>query len=63
VTELRAGAPDSRETGAGAYELWLRLAPGGEPGGWVQAAVPSDRETGTDGRPSSIDLPLVLSGE
>jgi hypothetical protein len=30
--------------------------------GWVQAVMPSDQETGSDGRPSSVDLPFLMVG-
>lgn len=49
-----AGPEATEGTSAEAYRLWYRLAlPDGEPA-WVRAAVPSDRDTGADGRPSSV---------
>jgi murein DD-endopeptidase MepM/ murein hydrolase activator NlpD len=62
LLEVWAGAEDTRETSAHSYRLWYRigLADGRE--GWVQAAVPSAFETGSDRRPSSIlfnFVPLV----
>ncbi|CAA9283613.1 MAG: hypothetical protein AVDCRST_MAG93-3368, partial [uncultured Chloroflexia bacterium] len=49
-----AGPEATEGTSAEAYRLWYRLAlPDGEPA-WVRAAVPSDRDTGSDGRPSSV---------
>jgi hypothetical protein len=39
---------------AEAYRLWYRIAlPDGNEG-WVRAAVPTDYDTGSDGRPSSV---------
>ena len=61
LRDLFAGDPASTGTGAEAYGYWLRIAVGDEVGGWVQAAIPSDRETGSDGRPSSIDRPFLIA--
>jgi len=60
LRDLFAGDPASTGTSAGAYGYWLRIALAGRIEGWVQAAIPSDRETGSDGRPSSIDRPFLL---
>jgi murein DD-endopeptidase MepM/ murein hydrolase activator NlpD len=54
LLDIYAGPEDSRETSALAYELWYRIRLPDSRGGWVQAAVPSTFETGSDGRPSSI---------
>jgi murein DD-endopeptidase MepM/ murein hydrolase activator NlpD len=54
LLEIAAGAEDTTGTSAKAYRLWYRIAlPTGDEG-WVQAAVPSTNDTGSDGRPSSI---------
>ncbi len=51
---IDAGREATTETSAEGYQLWYRIAlPGGERA-WVQAAVPSPAETGSDGRPSSV---------
>jgi hypothetical protein len=65
LLEIRAGPEDDRGTSAESYLLWyrLRLANGGS--GWVQAAVPSAVEVGSDGRPSAIGfnlMPVVTAG-
>jgi murein DD-endopeptidase MepM/ murein hydrolase activator NlpD len=65
LRELATGVEDSTGTSAEAYRLWYRvtLPNGGE--GWVQAAVPSTNDTGSDGRPSSVRLdfvPAVVAG-
>ena len=54
LLEVRAGPEDTRETSALGYQLWyaIRLPDGRT--AWVQAAIPSTFETGSDGRPSSI---------
>lgn len=54
LLEVRAGPEAIEATGAEAYALWyrVRLADGRE--GWLQAAVPSDFETGSDGRPATV---------
>jgi murein DD-endopeptidase MepM/ murein hydrolase activator NlpD len=51
--------------GAEAYRVWYQIAlPWGDEG-WLQAAVPSTNDTGSDGRPSSVHfqfLPAVVVG-
>jgi hypothetical protein len=54
LVDLYAGAEDTRQTSARAYQLWYRIAVPDGRSGWVQAAVPSNFETGSDGRPSSV---------
>jgi len=54
LIEIQAGAEDTRETSALAYRLSYHIElPDGRIG-WVQAAVPSTFETGSDHRPSSV---------
>jgi hypothetical protein len=65
LLEIVAGAEDTTGTSAEAYRLWYRIAlpTGGE--GWVQAAIPTPYDTGSDGRPSSVRfqfLPAVVAG-
>ncbi len=54
LLEVRAGAEDARSTSAEGYAVWYRLGLPDGRRGWVQAAVPSTAETGSDGRPSSV---------
>jgi murein DD-endopeptidase MepM/ murein hydrolase activator NlpD len=54
LLEVRAGAEDSDETSALAYQLWYRIQLPDRRDSWVQAAVPSAFETGSNGRPSSV---------
>jgi hypothetical protein len=54
LLDIRSGAEDARGTSALAYELWYRIRLPDNVDGWVQAAIPSTYETGSDGRPSSI---------
>lgn len=61
LREIAAGDPASTGTSADAYDLWYRLQFAGDRDGWVQAAIPSSQETGSDGRPSSVLLSLLLS--
>ncbi|MDQ2996428.1 MAG: peptidoglycan DD-metalloendopeptidase family protein [Chloroflexota bacterium] len=56
LLDLYAGAEDTRETSARAYQLWYRIAVSDGRSGWVQAAVASNFETGSDGRPSSVSF-------
>ena len=63
LVSVAAGPDSSERTSALGYRLWyhLSLPDGGE--GWVQAATASDQETGSDGRPSAIEmrfLPIVM---
>jgi hypothetical protein len=54
LREIATGDEDATGTSAEAYRLWYRIAlPDGNEG-WVQAAVPSENDTGSDGRPSSV---------
>jgi hypothetical protein len=54
LVAVYAGAEDTRQTSALAYQLWYQIKlPDGRVG-WVQAAVPSTFETGGDGRSSSV---------
>lgn len=59
LLELRAGPEATESTGAESYALWyrVRLPDGRE--GWLQAAAPSDFETGSDGRPSTTRFNLL----
>ena len=54
-----AGEEASTGTSAEAYHLWYQIAlpQGGE--AWIQAAVPSANDTGSDGRPSSVRFDLL----
>jgi hypothetical protein len=59
LVDLYAAAEDTRETSARAYQLWYRIGLPDGRSGWVQAAVPSDFETGSDGRSSSVYFNFV----
>jgi len=59
LLDLDVGAADATGTSAEGYSLWYRLALPYRETAWVQAAVPTTLETGTDGRPSSVTFPLV----
>jgi len=52
------GPPASGGTSAEAYQVWYRIETADGPG-WVRAAVPSTFDTGSDGRPSSVELVLL----
>jgi murein DD-endopeptidase MepM/ murein hydrolase activator NlpD len=56
LLDIYAGPENSHETSALAYELWYRIRLPDSRSGWVQAAVPSTFETGSDGRPSSVSF-------
>ena len=59
LLEIHAGAEDSRVTSAQGYRLWYRIRLPNGTAGWVQAAVPSARETGSDGRADSVFFNFV----
>jgi murein DD-endopeptidase MepM/ murein hydrolase activator NlpD len=50
---------DRRDTSALGYRLWYRIETSNGERGWVQAARPSTRESGSDGRPSMVELILL----
>ncbi|GAB4432604.1 MAG: hypothetical protein OHK0015_20330 [Chloroflexi bacterium OHK40] len=54
-----AGPEDSRVTSAHGYQLWYRVASADGREGWVEAAVASPFEVGSDGRPASVELTLL----
>lgn len=62
LLDLSGGDPASTGTSAEAYAYWLKIATGDEDEteGWIQAAIPSDRETGSDGRASALDRPFLI---
>ena len=55
---LDIGADDTTGTSAESYHLWYQLAlpDGGD--AWAQAALPLPNDTGSDGRPSSVEFVL-----
>src|SRR5215218_1628508 len=65
LREIVTGDEDATGTSGEAYRLWYRIALSDGNEGWVQAAVPTDYDTGSDGRPSSVRfdfLPAVVAG-
>jgi len=56
---ISAGPEASRGTSALAYDLWYRVRLADGRAGWVQAALPSPFDTGSDGRPSSVVFDLL----
>ncbi|MFL5758548.1 MAG: M23 family metallopeptidase [Thermomicrobiales bacterium] len=59
LISIATGQAASHGTSAEAYRLWYRLAlPDGDRA-WVQTALPSTTDTGSDGRPSSIRFNLL----
>jgi len=62
VTDLEAGDPAGTGTSAEAYRAWFKVETPDGTAGWVRGAIPSNRETGSDGRPSSVDLPFLMTG-
>jgi hypothetical protein len=58
LLEVDAGDPAGIATSATGYHLWYHIEAQRDVV-WVQAAVPSARFTGSDGRPSSVRLRLL----
>jgi murein DD-endopeptidase MepM/ murein hydrolase activator NlpD len=54
LQDVYAGAENTRQTSALGYQLWYQIQLPDGRNGWVQAAIPSAFETGSDGRPSSV---------
>jgi hypothetical protein len=60
LLEVAAGPEDERGTSAEAYALWYRimLPAGGD--AWVQGALADPFEQGSDGRPATVRLTLLV---
>ncbi len=54
LLSIATGRESSLETSAEGYRLWYRITVPDIGPAWVQAAIPSVNDTGSDGRPSSI---------
>lgn len=61
VTDIVTGAADDTVTSALGYDAWMQVTLADGTSGWVQVAAPSSFETGSDGRPSSVDRPVFLT--
>jgi murein DD-endopeptidase MepM/ murein hydrolase activator NlpD len=59
LLKVKEGDPMSTESSAEAYNIWyqVELPDGTTP--WLPALIPTDHETGSDGRPSSLQLILL----
>ena len=54
---VSAQSPEaSGDTGAASYAVWYRVALDDGTAGWVAACVATPTETGSDGRPSSVQF-------
>ena len=56
---LATGRASSKGSSAEAYRLWYQIETPDSGRCWLQAAVPDDGDTGSDGRPSSVRLVMV----
>ena len=56
---IDTGDEGATGTSAEAYRVWYQIALSDGSGGWVQGAVPSTNDTGSDGRPSSVRFDLL----
>jgi murein DD-endopeptidase MepM/ murein hydrolase activator NlpD len=54
LLEVRADREDSHATSALGYQIWYAIGLTDGRTAWVQAAIPSTFEIGSDGRPSSV---------
>src|SRR5215218_8727255 len=59
---IDASPAASEGTSAEAYRLWYQITLPDGTAGWVQAAVPSTNDTGSDGRPSSVRFRFLPAG-
>jgi murein DD-endopeptidase MepM/ murein hydrolase activator NlpD len=60
LRSLEQGRESSKRTSAAGYHLWYQIGLEDGSTGWAQAAVPASFDTGSDGRPSSIELRLLV---
>lgn len=58
---IAAGPEASLETSSDGYRLWYHIAIPDFGRVWIQAAIPSSNDTGSDGRPSSIRIDFLLA--
>jgi hypothetical protein len=61
LLSIATGREASVETSAEGYRLWYRIVQPDEERVWVQAGMPSDNDTGSDGRPSSVRFNFLPS--
>ncbi len=61
LLSIATGPEASTETSADGYRLWYRIVVPDVGRAWVQAAIPSTDDTGSDGRPSSVRFNLLPS--
>ena len=57
---VESGPEASEETSAEGYRLWYQIIVGSGERAWVQAALPSFQDTGSDGRPSGVTYAFLL---
>ena len=60
ATAMDVGDEAGSDTSAEAYHIWAALELQDGTTGWTPVCVPSDYETGTDGRPSSVTWNVVF---
>ncbi len=61
LLEIAAGDPASTGTSAEAYDLWFRIETEEAQDSWMSAVASSNRDTGSDGRPSGVDFLMLPS--
>jgi murein DD-endopeptidase MepM/ murein hydrolase activator NlpD len=57
---VATGPEASEESSAEGYHVWYQINVGPGDRAWVQAAVPSFEDTGSDGRPSGVTYAFLL---
>jgi hypothetical protein len=60
LRSIEQGRESSKRTSAAGYHLWYEIEREDGSTGWAQAAVPASFDTGSDGRPSSVELRLLV---
>jgi murein DD-endopeptidase MepM/ murein hydrolase activator NlpD len=63
LLSIATGPEAPEDTSAEGYRLWYRIAIPATGRAWVRAATPSDYDTGSDSRPSSVRLDFLVAVE
>ena len=61
LRSIEQGRESSKRTSAEGYDVWYEVELEDGSTGWAQAVVPSAFDTGSDGRPSSVELRLLIA--
>ncbi|MDQ4099758.1 MAG: M23 family metallopeptidase [Chloroflexota bacterium] len=59
LADVSVDLPDTTGSSAEAYAVWYHIETQSGQAGWVRAAVPSEADRGSDGRPSTVRFVLL----